>query len=45
MFGRIELRNLWGNLYEDCFFGFISFDEFSFSFFKFILEGEKGSYI
>lgn len=42
--GRTGLRNLWGNSHEDCFLGFTSPDEFSFSLFKFSLDGEKGSH-
>lgn len=41
---RSGLRNLWGNSHEDCFLGFTSPDEFSFSLFKFTLQGKKGSH-
>ena len=42
--GRTGLGNLWSNSHEDCFLGFTGLDKFSFSLFKFSLEGEGNSH-
>lgn len=42
--GRTGLVDLWGNSHEDRFLGFTGLDKFSFSLFKFSLEGEGNSH-